>query len=247
VGQSVRSDLEPICPDNGVFMKDPTSPLPETVPSAPSAPKTNPTEGGQNSPNEAKTADRRTTPQGSTVAFNVEGGSAEVTPAIPGYEILGVLGRGGMGVVYKAREIALERLVALKVVTTGLHASEEQLARFRSEARAEARLQHPNIVQVHAVGEHEGFPYLSLEYMDGGSLSQKLARQPQAPRQAAQLVYVLARAMAYAHQHGIIHRDLKPANVLLKNRVAATTTNDTSPKTKKHKKDLFLRHLCLLN
>jgi serine/threonine protein kinase/predicted negative regulator of RcsB-dependent stress response len=132
-----------------------------------------------------------------------------------------------MGVVYKAREVALDRLVALKVVTAGHLASAEQLARFRSEARAEARLQHPHIVQVHAVGEHEGFPFLSLEYMDGGNLAQKIARQPQPPREAAHVVYLLARAMAFAHQRGIVHRDLKPANVLLKNNETTKDAKDT--------------------
>lgn len=209
-------------------MSEPTPPLPETIDPTPSAPLTLPSSEEDRSPNDAGTSGEHSPPRGGTVAFSVESSAAaEVLPAIPGYEILGVLGRGGMGVVYKAREIALDRLVALKVVTAGRLASAEQLARFRSEARAEARLQHPNIVPIHAVGEHEGFPYLSLEYMDGGSLAQKIARQPQPPRQAAQLVYLLARAMAYAHQRGIIHRDLKPANVLLQNRGSTKDSKDT--------------------
>ena len=172
-------------------------------------------------------------PQGGTVAFLSDARPLEPPPTvltIPGYEILGVLGHGGMGVVYKAREVSLDRLVALKVVTAGAHASPEQLDRFRGEAR----LRHPHIVQVHAVGEHEGFPYLSLEYMDGGNLAQRIARQPQPPREAAQLIYMLARAMAFAHQHGIIHRDLKPANVLLQQRETTDHTHrpndDTSEK-----------------
>ncbi len=174
-------------------------------------------------------------PQGGTVAFLSDVRPPVPAPpvlTIPGYEILGVLGHGGMGVVYKAREVALDRLVALKVVTAGAHASPEQLDRFRGEARAEARLRHPHIVQVHAVGEHQGFPYLSLEYMDGGNLAQRIARQPQPPREAAQLIYMLARTMAFAHQHGIIHRDLKPANILLQQRETTNQADRTREDTR---------------
>jgi WD40 repeat protein/serine/threonine protein kinase/Tfp pilus assembly protein PilF len=136
-------------------------------------------------------------------------------PAIPGYEILGELGRGGMGVVYKARQTKLDRLVALKMILAGGHAGPEELARFRTEAEAVARLQHPNIVQIHEVGESQGKPFFSLEYVEGGSLDRKVNGTPQPARQAAQLVETLARAVDAAHQKGIIHRDLKPANVLL--------------------------------
>ncbi len=216
-------------------MKDPTSPQPETLPSTPEVPRTSPTGGGNAFPRTSGAGDERTPVLGGTVPFATDSAAAETAPAIPGYELLGELGRGGMGVVYKAREIALDRLVALKVVTAGRLASEEQLARFQAEARAEARLQHPNIVQVHAVGEYEGYPYLSLEYMDGGSLAQKIERQPQPPRQVAQLVYLLARAMAFAHGRGIIHRDLKPANVLLKE--DSTTENTENTEKNKETKD----------
>jgi tetratricopeptide (TPR) repeat protein len=132
-----------------------------------------------------------------------------------GYEILGVLGHGGMGVVYKARQLELNRLVALKMVLAGAHASPQKLARFHTEAEAVARLQHPNIVQIHEVRKHAGLPYFSLEFVAGGSLEKKLAGKPLPAREAAPLVETLARAMQYAHEHGIIHRDLKPANVLL--------------------------------
>jgi WD40 repeat protein/tRNA A-37 threonylcarbamoyl transferase component Bud32 len=136
-------------------------------------------------------------------------------PAVPGYEILGELGRGGMGVVYKARQVKLNRLVALKMILAGGHAGAADLARFRIEAEAIAALQHPHIVQVFEVGEHEGKPYFSLEFCAAGSLAQKLNGTPLPPAEAARLVETLARAMEAAHQKGIIHRDLKPANVLL--------------------------------
>src|SRR5438093_5487334 len=96
-------------------------------------------------------------------------------PTVAGYEILGVLGRGGMGVVYKARQTRLNRLVALKMVLAGAHATPEQLTRFHNEALAVAKLQHPNIVQIYEVGEHEGLPFFSLEFVDGGALDKKIA------------------------------------------------------------------------
>jgi WD40 repeat protein/serine/threonine protein kinase len=136
-------------------------------------------------------------------------------PCVAGYEILTTLGRGGMGVVYKARQVKLNRVVALKMILAGEHAGTDQLERFRIEREAVARLQHPNVVQIYEVGEQDGLPFFSLEYVDGGSLAQKLGGRPQPPRQAAQLVQVLAQAVYAAHQHDIVHRDLKPANVLL--------------------------------
>jgi tetratricopeptide (TPR) repeat protein len=134
---------------------------------------------------------------------------------VPGYEILSVLGRGGMGVVYKAKHLRLNRLVALKMILSGAHASEADLARFLIEAKAIAQLQHPNIVAIYEIGEHEGRPFFSLEYLDGGSLQGKMNGVPMPPREAAQMVAKVARAVHFAHEHGIIHRDLKPANVLL--------------------------------
>jgi serine/threonine protein kinase len=142
-------------------------------------------------------------------------GAAGKGPVIPGYEILGKLGQGGMGVVYKARQVRLNRVVALKVLRDGILAGPEQLARFQGEARAVARLQHPDIVQIYEVGEHEGRPYLALELVDGGSLAEKLNGTPLPPAEAARFVETLARATHHAHRQGIIHRDLKPANVLL--------------------------------
>jgi tetratricopeptide (TPR) repeat protein/predicted Ser/Thr protein kinase len=136
-------------------------------------------------------------------------------PAVPGYEVVAELGRGGMGVVYRARQCSLKRLVALKMILTGHYADPSARARFRTEAEAAARLQHPNIVQIHEVGDHGGRPFLSLEYVEGGSLLGKVAGTAQPEREAARLVETLARAMHYTHQRGILHRDLKPANVLL--------------------------------
>jgi serine/threonine-protein kinase len=134
---------------------------------------------------------------------------------VAGYEILGELGRGGMGVVYKARHVSLNRIVALKMILAGGHAGQHELARFRAEAEAVAHLQHPNIVQVYDVGEADGCPYLSLEFVDGISLSDQSAGAPQSPPYAAECVRALAEAMDYAHRRGILHRDLKPANILL--------------------------------
>jgi WD40 repeat protein/serine/threonine protein kinase len=136
-------------------------------------------------------------------------------PEVAGYEILGKLGEGGMGVVYRARQVKLNRLVALKMILAGSHLNDVTLARFRSEAEAVARLQHPNIVQIYEVGEAKGRPYFSLELVEGGSLADRLTGTPLPPRQAAQLVQTLAGAVDAAHQRGIIHRDLKPANILL--------------------------------
>src|SRR5207244_1766007 len=133
----------------------------------------------------------------------------------PGYQILRELGRGGMGVVYLAEQVGLKRWVALKMVLAGVHAGAEALARFQREAEAVARLRHAHIVQIHAIGRHEGRPYFSLEYVEGGSLAERLQGTPQPARPAALLVEQLAQAMQCAHEQGILHRDLKPANVLL--------------------------------
>jgi WD40 repeat protein/serine/threonine protein kinase len=136
-------------------------------------------------------------------------------PRLPGYEILGELGAGGMGVVYLGHDPRLKRQVAIKVIRSGRLARKEELARFKTEAEAVARLQHPNVAQIFEVGEHQDGPYLVLEYVAGGSLDAKLAGRPQPARAAAGLVETLARAIQHAHERGIIHRDLKPANILL--------------------------------
>lgn len=136
-------------------------------------------------------------------------------PTVPGYKIISELGRGAMGVVYKAKQHGLNRTVALKMVLAGAHASPEKLERFQTEAQAVARVQHPNIVQIYEVGEHDGLPYFSLEFVDGGPLDKLINREPQKPREAAKSVEQIARAMQFAHERNIIHRDLKPANILV--------------------------------
>jgi tRNA A-37 threonylcarbamoyl transferase component Bud32 len=133
----------------------------------------------------------------------------------PGYEILGELGRGGMGVVYKARQVQAGRVVALKMILSGSHASEEEVARFRTEAEAVARLRHLGVVAVYEVGEHDGRAFFSLEYCEGGGLDKKLNGTPLPAEEAARLVRSLAHAVQAAHAHAVVHRDLKPANVLL--------------------------------
>ncbi len=148
-----------------------------------------------------------------------------VLPVIPGYELLDELGRGGMGTVYRARQISLDRLVALKVV---LRSEPREHIRYRHEAGVIGRLQHPNIVQVHEVGESEGREYFAMELVGGSTLAEAISRNPIPPRAAAGLVETLARAMQYAHEQGIIHRDLKPGNILLRKDEGGRTKDDSS-------------------
>jgi WD40 repeat protein len=136
-------------------------------------------------------------------------------PHVDGYTIVGELGRGGMGVVYRARHLALDRPVALKMVLAGPVLSPQSRRRLQQEARSIGRLQHPNVVQVYDVGEQGGRPYLAMELVEGGTLARRLDGHPRRPRHAARLVETLARAVDYAHLNGVVHRDLKPANVLV--------------------------------
>jgi eukaryotic-like serine/threonine-protein kinase len=163
--------------------------------------------------NPPDTAPTLTQAGGSTTVREAPSGFAPL-----GFEIISELGRGGMGVVYKARQKSLNRLVALKVILGAGHAGADQLARFRAEATTAAQLQHPNIVQVFEVGEHDGQPFFSLELVEGGSLAERLKGEPQPPRDAADLVRTLAIAVQHAHERGVVHRDLKPANVLMGSR-----------------------------
>jgi WD40 repeat protein/predicted Zn-dependent protease len=147
---------------------------------------------------------------------------SEAPHSLEGYEILDEIGRGGMGVVYRAVQRRLQRTVALKMVLAGAHATPEQLTRFLVEAEMVARLTHPHIVQIHEVGQHNGMPFVALEYVPGGTLANRLHGRPWAVRRAVVLAEQLARAVQHAHQQGVVHRDLKPANVLL--------TDDETPK-----------------
>jgi WD40 repeat protein len=168
----------------------------------------------------------------------------DTEPAVPaarglppaGYEILSELGRGGMGVVYRARHRQLGRLVALKMILAGEHAGPDDLARLRAEAEAVARLQHPNIVQIFDVGEAAGLPFLALEYCPAGSLAAQLRGTPLPPEEAAGLIVLLARAVHHAHQAGIVHRDLKPANVLLRRE-----SEEPNPQSETAASDVVLR------
>lgn len=131
------------------------------------------------------------------------------------YELLTEIARGGMGVVYRARQVRLNRVVALKMILAGQFAGQADVQRFHTEAEAAAQLDHPGIVPIYEVGEHEGHHFFTMGFVDGGSLASRLVEGPLAPREAALLVQQIAEAVQYAHEHGVIHRDLKPANILL--------------------------------
>ncbi len=149
------------------------------------------------------------------VATNLAPGESRAYPEVAGYEILGVLGHGGMGLVYRARQLKANRLVAIKMIRAVEHATPQERLRFEIETEAVARLQHPHIVQLYEVGEVRGQPFFSLEFCEGGTLTDRLKKKRPSPREAAELIETLARAMHYAHLRGVVHRDLKPGNVLL--------------------------------
>src|SRR5262245_49313230 len=133
------------------------------------------------------------------------------------YELVEEIARGGMGVVYRARDTTLNRTVALKMILTGQFATEHDIKRFRAEAEAVARLDHPNVVPIYEVGEQDGRPFFSMKFMEGGTLTKRLAArtEPLDCREAASLLVKVARAVHHAHQHAVLHRDLKPGNILL--------------------------------
>jgi eukaryotic-like serine/threonine-protein kinase len=168
---------------------------------------------------------------GGRCGSTIDNASAAQWLAVPGYEIVRELGRGGMGIVYEARQLALPRTVALKMLLAGEQARAKDLARFRAEAEVLARLQHPNIVQIYDVGEAAGRPFLALEFVAGGSLARYLDGKPQPVQPAARLVETLARAVHAAHTSGVVHRDLKPANILLHNHADVRGKNDHEAET----------------
>ncbi len=149
------------------------------------------------------------------------GPTEDLIPSLPklryfgDYELLEEIARGGMGVVYKARQSSLGRIVAVKMMRPGLLATEDEVRRFREEARTVASLRHPNIVAIHEVGDHEGFHYFSMDYVDGPSLAAVVRERPLGATEAAQYLKTIAEAVHYAHGMGILHRDLKPSNVVL--------------------------------
>jgi eukaryotic-like serine/threonine-protein kinase len=162
--------------------------------------------------------------QAPTVQRDAKAAIAAVSwPTIPGYDVLEELGRGGMGVVYQARQISLNRIVALKMLLPAHPDGNEMIARFRTEVEALARLQHPNIVTIYDIGVTGGRPYFAMEHIDGPSLARFMDSRPQDPLASARLIEMLARTMYAVHQHGIIHRDLKPANILLKGEDASAS------------------------
>jgi len=149
-------------------------------------------------------------------ASGAPGGAAHPPPAGVGeYEILEELGRGGMGVVYKARKRGLERTVALKMLLRGAHASAADMARFRSEVESASQLEHPNIAPVYDVGSSNGEPYFTMRFIEGTTLARKLAGGPMAPQEAARILASVASGVHFAHEHGVLHRDLKPQNILI--------------------------------
>src|SRR5256884_425369 len=141
--------------------------------------------------------------------------AAEMLGELGDYELLEEVGRGGQGVVFRARQKSLNRIVALKVISLGQWASKVHLRRFRLEAEAAAKLEHPGIVPIHEVGERDGSCYFSMKFIEGGQLDEVARRQPMPIRQAAELIAKVARTVHYAHEHGILHRDIKPGNILL--------------------------------
>src|SRR4051812_34210544 len=136
-------------------------------------------------------------------------------PVFGDYELIEEIARGGMGVVYRARQISLNRTVAIKMLLHGKFANAEFVQRFRAEAEAAGNLRHPNIIAIYEIGQENGQHFFSMEYIEGRDLASLVREQPLPARRAAQYVEIIAEAIHYAHQHGILHRDLKPSNVLM--------------------------------
>jgi serine/threonine protein kinase len=222
------------CPGCRALVRIPREPVPrEPVTIAPKSSPRVPTpapKGRQEKP-AAKTDDG--------ISKEITAGSGEMRTSqtaevraggVPGYELLEEIGRGGMGVIFKARQLQPRRLVALKMILAGEYAGAETVARFKAEAEAVARLSHPNIVQIYQVGEQAGRPFLTLEFIEGGSLSDYLRKHTLRFKQAAELIRQLALAVDYAHRRGILHRDIKPGNVLLAPALERGKKNQPVPK-----------------
>src|SRR6201993_4655673 len=165
-------------------------------------------EGGLASPNTMNAFGERVPPDRTARA-------AEMLGELGDYELLEEVGRGGQGVVFRARQKSLNRTVALKVISLGQWASKAHLRRFRLEAEAAAKLEHPGIVPIHEVGERDGSCYFSMKFVEGGQLDEVAKREPMSIRHAAELIAKVGRTIHYAHEHGILHRDIKPGNILL--------------------------------
>jgi len=156
-----------------------------------------------------------TTPNALEFAARTGGAAIDLPRRFGDFELLSELGRGGMGIVYRARQLSLDRIVALKMILGGRLAPAADLARFRAESRSVAQLNHPQIVPVYEVGEEAGQPYFTMKYVDGTTLARRLAEGPMPAREAAAILAPVARAIHYAHEQGVLHRDLKPSNILL--------------------------------
>jgi len=154
-------------------------------------------------------------PENETAGTESPKAAFELPHSFGDYELLEEIGRGGMGIVYRARQVSLNREVAVKMILRGPLASPADRDRFNAEAEAAARLAHPGVVPVYEVGENDGHPYFSMKYVPGHTLSQRLTQGPLPPRDAAQIMAAVARAIQFAHEQGVLHRDLKPSNILI--------------------------------
>src|SRR5437762_1285325 len=170
---------------------------------------------GGNDPGRPASSMPATTPDDVAPTSSKTVRAAELLGELGDYELLDEVGRGGQGVVFRARQKSLNRIVALKVISLGQWASKAHLKRFRLEAEAAARLEHPGIVPIHEVGERDGSCYFSMKFVEGGQLDEVVRRAPMSIRQATELIAKVARTVHYAHEHGILHRDIKPGNILL--------------------------------